>query len=298
MLRVLSSLKSRPIQYPLFSPPPVLLQARLKSTVKPSVQSSLLHHNSAFFNTPRTLAAGYSESLSNIAGHTSFLLLGISYLTTDILSLRVVAMSGISLSILFQYYRPIPLKIPIRWNFLFLTINGLMVATLLAEKNEARKMNDDQKHLYETQFSKMGFTEVEFFRLTSQAIVKDLKRGQKLCEEGKGQSTMYFLMDGSVHVSAGGRHIAAIKENSFIGEMSFLTFLQEQGQETKAAATCRVVRDAKVMVWEFGDLAEYLKRTENRGLANALQAFISSDLRRKLSRMSTQNSLKSRITLA
>lgn len=101
-------------------------------------------------------------SWSEAAGHGSFVFLALSYLENDFLWLRMYAFSGketicivtvtymflslvhvrigITLSIIFQYYREIPLWIPIRWNFLFLLINGVMIALLLKEQNDANNI--------------------------------------------------------------------------------------------------------------------------------------------------------------
>jgi hypothetical protein len=98
----------------------------------------------------------FSYTLSNIAGHSSFLLLALSYLEKDFLNLRLFAASGMSLSIIFQYYREKPLWIPIRWNVLFLLINTSMVAALLMERAEADHMSPDEKILYSTFFEKRG----------------------------------------------------------------------------------------------------------------------------------------------
>ena len=98
----------------------------------------------------------FSYTLSNLAGHASFLLLAVSYLEKDFLHLRLFAASGMSLSIIFQYYREKPLWIPIRWNVLFLAINASMVAALLMERAEADHMSPDEKVLYTTFFEKRG----------------------------------------------------------------------------------------------------------------------------------------------
>ena len=124
-----------------------------------------------------------NESLSNMCGHLSFVLLGTSYITSDIFHLRVLAMSGISLSILFQYYRPIPLFIPIRWNALFLLTNAGMIAALLSERNEANKMSDEERELYDREFKQMGFTSVEYYRLIRAGSRRQVKRGSHLCVE-------------------------------------------------------------------------------------------------------------------
>ena len=98
----------------------------------------------------------FSYTFSNLAGHGSFLLLALSYLEKDFLHLRLFAASGMSLSIIFQYYREKPLWIPIRWNILFLLINTSMVAALLMERAEADHMSPDEKVLYTTFFERRG----------------------------------------------------------------------------------------------------------------------------------------------
>jgi hypothetical protein len=79
-----------------------------------------------------------SYKLSNVAGHGAFVFLAVSYLDSDFLQLRLYAMSGISLSIIFQYYRDKPLWIPIRWNAVFLLINVVMIALLLRDDKGER----------------------------------------------------------------------------------------------------------------------------------------------------------------
>ena len=79
-----------------------------------------------------------SYKLSNVAGHGAFVFLAVSYLDSDFLQLRLYAMSGISLSIIFQYYRDKPVWIPIRWNVLFLLINVAMIALLLRDDKGER----------------------------------------------------------------------------------------------------------------------------------------------------------------
>ena len=97
-----------------------------------------------------------SYTLSNLAGHGSFLLLALSYLENDFMQLRLFAASGMVLSMIFQYYRAIPLWIPIRWNFLFLLINATMIGLLLKEEADADNMSRDEMSLYSAVFEKRG----------------------------------------------------------------------------------------------------------------------------------------------
>ena len=109
-------------------------------------------------------------TLSNLAGHGSFLLLAVSYLEKDFLHLRLFAATGMSLSIIFQYYREKPLWIPIRWNLLFIMINATMTALLLKEQSDADHMSKDERELFSTFFQRRGMLSLRFRRV----IIMDL----------------------------------------------------------------------------------------------------------------------------
>jgi hypothetical protein len=117
-------------------------------------------------------------SLSNLAGHGSFILLACSYLEPDVLSLRGYALSAIALSITFQYFRKQPLWIPISWNFLFLIINAGMIFLLLKERSDAENISDEAMSLYEDVFRKLGLSAVEYMHLMSCAEHRTLQRGE------------------------------------------------------------------------------------------------------------------------
>lgn len=106
-------------------------------------------------------------TLSNVCGHGAFLMLALSYLETEFLNLRTEAAAGILLSIMFQYYRPVPLSIPIKWNSLFLLINLYMIAAIFRDSKAADRLPDEQKKLYLDIFAKHNMTPVEFLKLIS-----------------------------------------------------------------------------------------------------------------------------------
>lgn len=99
-----------------------------------------------------------STNLSNIAGHSSFIMLALAYMESDVLMLRVCSAGGIVLSMLFQYYRAQKLWIPISWNALFLLINGGMIALLLSERREAARLegDSDEAAVFHSMFARLG----------------------------------------------------------------------------------------------------------------------------------------------
>jgi hypothetical protein len=100
------------------------------------------------------------------AGNSSFILALAAFCNTDMLYLRLLAMGSISLSIIFQFYRAMPLWIPIRWNVLLLAINAIMAGSLAYETHQAEYMPTDFEGLYKKAFfEQRGFNKVEFCRL-------------------------------------------------------------------------------------------------------------------------------------
>ena len=105
--------------------------ARASETTEGGIREMFRHDNAAMTRA-RMLRAlpGGGFTAAEAAGHVSFVLLGVSYLTSDLLTLRALAVGGLSAAVVFQYFRDVPLWLPIRWNALFVAINVFWVAKL------------------------------------------------------------------------------------------------------------------------------------------------------------------------
>ena len=89
--------------------------------------------------------------------------MAISYGSHDVLQLRLLAMSSLSLTCAFQYFRPSPLWLPLGWNAIFFGLNGAMAAAILWERGEADRMDEGMRELYDKGgFERRGFNLVEF----------------------------------------------------------------------------------------------------------------------------------------
>jgi len=164
------------------------------------------------------------RNLSDIAGHGAFLMLAISYTETDVFNLRMYAAAGVSLSIVFQYYRAQPLYLPIRWNFLFLLINLVMMGALLKQSIEAAGIPDEQKKLYATFFQEKGMHSVEFMQLMSIANRKEYAKGEYLAKQGGKRNKLHLIVSGRGNVVRDGEPIGVVERNQFVGEMSYLAW--------------------------------------------------------------------------
>jgi hypothetical protein len=75
----------------------------------------------------------FTINFSEVTGHLAFVVAAAAFLEDDILYLRAYSICSIAMSIIFQFYREIPLWIPIRWNYLFIGINAFMISLLLKD---------------------------------------------------------------------------------------------------------------------------------------------------------------------
>lgn len=240
---------------------------------------------------------------NELAGNVSSILVLCAYSMTDILALRVTAIAATLLSLCFQYYRPTPLWIPIRWNAVLLAINMTMVTTLYLERQRANHMDPKMEQLFvDGKFQKRGFSRVEFLRLFNLAETVTLPPGHVLIEQGQVKRSLHFLLDGKVRVSKRNDRtgktttLATLDRYHFIGEISLLSRMA-QDLDSAASANVTVVGSsssssnrgggtasagATFLKWEFETLEPYLKG--DRQVMNALSAYFNHDLTRKLLR--------------
>lgn len=140
------------------------------------------------------------------------------------MNLRIYAMSGLALSIIFQYYRERPLWIPIRWNTLFLLINAIMILLIMKENHDALNMPEEQKDIYERLFKSHGMKLVDFLHLMSIAKRHDIKRNEKLISLGSKHNHLHFVQSGKLSVVNKSGALSSIHEDQFVGVLSFLAW--------------------------------------------------------------------------
>jgi CRP-like cAMP-binding protein len=206
----------------------------------------------------KTLILPYT--LSNLAGHGSFLCLALAYMESDYLHLRMYAFTGVGLAMVFQYYREKPLWIPIRWNGLFLLINLFMIMTLMKEESDASNLTEEEKHLFKTLFEKRGMRPVDYLHLISLAKRLEFHKTDKLVDEKKKNNRVYLVKKGKLSVYKNGQQVGHISTNQFVGAMSFLSW--EGALETSEAILAKQQRDHQISlgasVKEIGPITSLL----------------------------------------
>jgi hypothetical protein len=125
-------------------------------------------------------------TFAELAGNAGFICATAAYLNTDVLMLRGLAMSGMTLNIIFHYYRATPGLIPVRWNIWLLAINAAMVSKLLLDHHRANSMPPELEELYrEAHFEKRGVSRVEFCKLFGMGKEVRYKTGDLLTRRGQ-----------------------------------------------------------------------------------------------------------------
>ncbi|KAL7500302.1 hypothetical protein ACHAWT_008245, partial [Skeletonema menzelii] len=137
-------------------------------------------------------------SFSTLCGHAASICTVFAYCDTDMLGLRCLAMSSGALGISFQYFRPQPLWIPIRWGCLLLCINGYMVAQLLLERHRANRMPPELQKIYDDgSFDEKGFSKVQFLKFFNQARRTVFLKNEMISQEGRKMDKLYYIIDGT-----------------------------------------------------------------------------------------------------
>jgi hypothetical protein len=103
-------------------------------------------------------------SLNNIPGHISYVLIAISYWLTDIYWLRVMAIVGLSMEIVYFTFSGGDLRTGIGWDLVFIAINAYQLYRLVQERWSLRLPEGDQDLLRSVL---SGLEDVQIARLLS-----------------------------------------------------------------------------------------------------------------------------------
>jgi CRP-like cAMP-binding protein len=196
-------------------------------------------------------------SLSNLPGHISYLLIAISYWLTDIFWLRVVAVVGLSLEILYFWHSGGDLRTGMGWDLIFIAINLYQLYRLVKDRLSLRLPEAD-RDLLRSVFT--GLDDAQIARLLIAGEFCDFAGGTTLTEENEALERIFFICAGRARVMIGGREVSHLEKGSFVGEVAFLT-------DKPATATVIAEGDMRALAFDRGELRRFFdKETEVAGL--------------------------------
>ena len=201
--------------------------------------------------------------------HVAALLTVAAMFSKDQLMLRALLLVSTILYIVYYAIIPAtPLWDAMAWSTAMVLANVVMMARIALDR-ASYAMRQDEKRLFA---SFPNLAPGQFRRLMELARWTSARNDTLLTREGEPIDRLYFVIDGAIEVTKGGRSFP-IRPETFIGEIGFLL-------RQPASATVTVKAGTRYVDWPADALAELL--SERPALGVAMESRFNLDLATKL----------------
>lgn len=212
-------------------------------------------------------------SFIEFLGHLTFIIVAGSFLVKDILYLRILSIISCIIGIFFNYFGfDSPIWLVIFWQTIFILINSFQICILVKEKLGV-KFTDEEKELYDAQFSNMS--PVEFMKFMRLGEWMNIEPNTKIVKEGQPLSSVILIYNGIIDIYSNNHKIAISKNGAFLGDIEFFS-------DQKASATAVASTKSRLVVWPFDALRKLLQL--NPTILISLNDTLGNSLARKLTR--------------
>jgi len=188
-------------------------------------------------------------SLNNWPGHLSYLLIAVSYWLTDMFWLRLVAIVGLTLEIIYFLFSGGDLRTGIGWDVVFIAINAYQLSRLMQDRLSLRLPADERELLRNVL---TGLDDAQIARLLVAGRFSDIAKGTMLAEENQPLEKLFFICAGHVRVTIGGREAAHLEKGNFVCDVASLT-------EKPATATVVAEDSVRALVFERSELSRFFR---------------------------------------
>lgn len=155
---------------------------------------------------PRWITPKHSSfTLSELFGHSSFVLVAVAYYVDDFLQLRMITVVGSASMLVFTFFHPHGrvLWLPFKWNCLFIAINSYRIGKTYWNRYQASRLSPELLDLYQSNFYLMD--SVDFARLVSISKVETFHQGDVLVKQGERNPYVRLVVDGEFRVLRDGK---------------------------------------------------------------------------------------------
>lgn len=215
----------------------------------------------------------------DIPGHISYILIAISYYLTNIFWLRVTAVVGLSMEILYFRLAGGDLSTGIAWDLVFIAINFYQLYWLYDEHRRAAKL-ERAEQLTGGAFA--GLSKLQISRLAHAGAWRTIEKGAVLTQEGAPVTELFYVASGSFTVEKAGAAVAQVRRGAFVGEMAFLS-------GAPASATVVAIEEGQALAFDAARLHKVIDTDE--AAAAALHLMLGRDLAAKLRTMTPATGL-------
>jgi hypothetical protein len=204
-------------------------------------------------------------------GNLGYLILLVSYFTTDAMRLRLLAAIGLPVLAVVAYVGGMhPPWLAAMWLLLLSTINAFRLIVRSPDGGK-KSLTIEEEALRLWLFPTMSHADfVNLLKAGKRSVVGS---GTFLATQGEKIDKLHFITQGAAHVITNGMVVATLREGSLVGEVSFFR---------DDVATASVVAQGDIKVLSFGreQLRKLMKSRET--LHRALHESIGRDLGFKL----------------
>jgi hypothetical protein len=201
----------------------------------------------------------------------------ISYMLTNMIWLRLLAIVAAVSTFPYFYFQHEPLWSALFWQSCFLAVN-LVNLLILFYSMRSTNFDENENLAYEIKFSELKPYEVRPIFKHARHLV--CAAGQVLLKDGARNETLFLVLQGECRVMKKGVEIAVLGPGHFVGELSFLS-------DHEVSADVIAAEDTKLMSWEKNKLGPLFKR---QGLYEAyFYSLCSIDVAAKLRTMTAGN---------
>jgi CRP-like cAMP-binding protein len=212
----------------------------------------------------------------DLPAHLSYVLIAVSYFLTNVFWLRVLAVIGLFLEIIYFRITGTSTNTGVPWDAIFIAINLYQLIWLVRERINSTLPEKDAGMLRQ---SFDGLTDAQIARMLRAADWHDYKPGDILTRQDAPVDALYFLCEGRANVEINGSHVAYLEKGSFIGEIAYLT---------GNAATARVTVDEPSRVLVFSKMRMAKVMAKDNQISGILYQLLGRDLAQKMRRSNTR----------
>lgn len=191
----------------------------------------------------------------------------VSYICTDMMSLRLFSILNGAIAAIFYFLQPVPIWVSIFWNLMFFGINAVQVAILLAKTD--RTFTEKEMDLY--RHFTQSMTVKQFGTLLScGATWKTAAAGETIMTEGQEATRILLLAAGEVNVSSEKHEVCEMGPGAVFGEIALMTAATTYATTVVAARPCEYVEFTHEGLAKLDSAEPELKQAMNKLLHTGL----------------------------
>jgi Cyclic nucleotide-binding domain len=206
-----------------------------------------------------------------------YIALVVALVFTQVLWLRVGLMVGFAAQLLYWLYVPSDVQYVHIAGVTAMLLVNLFHTVRLARARGLSDWSDEERYLQTTAFRSLP--NESFKKLMEIAVWQTTTKGDILISEHQDVECLMLIYDGTATVHLEHKPITYLRENSFIGEMSFLT-------GNPASASVKAATNMRIITWNKAQLYDLMAKEAD--LKNGLQTLFSYDLADKLSKQNVR----------